>query len=113
MACLPSDCCVGDMRCSGIAVVAFVVLLLLYLLNTACRRRRVVQQVKEDNERQQTARDLFASQLAAGLGSLTMDGDTIRAAHKGLGAISPEIRVRQPALPSSSPALAQRAERFR
>jgi hypothetical protein len=83
-----------EMRCSGAAVLVFIVLLVCVGLYHAYSRRRVIKQVKDEEVRQRVARDLFANQLAASFGSLTMDDATIRAAHKSLGEISPEIKVR-------------------
>ena len=86
----------GEERCSGIAVVVFIVLLVLVGLYHAYSRRQMVNKVKQEEQRQQAARDMFANELAENLGSLAMDEATIRAAHKSLGAISPEIKVRLP-----------------
>jgi len=83
---------VGEERCSGIAVVVFIVLLVLVGLYHAYSRRQIVNKVKQEEQRQQAARDMFANELAENLGSLAMDEATVRAAHKSLGAISPEIK---------------------
>ena len=94
MACDADECCVGEQtRCSGIAVLVFIVLLVCVGLYHAYSRRRIIKQVKDEEVRQRVARDLFANQLAASFGSLAMDDATIRAAHKSLGEISPEIKV--------------------
>lgn len=94
MACGADECCVGETRCSGIAAVVLIVLMVLVGLYNAWSRRQVVNKLKHDEERQRAARDMFANELAANMGSLTMDEATIRAAHKSMGAISPEIQVR-------------------
>jgi hypothetical protein len=94
MTCGADECCVGDARCSGIFVIVFIVLLVLTGLYNVYSRRQVVNNLKREEERQRAARDMFANELAANMGSLTMDEATIRAAHKSLGAISLEIKVR-------------------
>lgn len=99
MACGIDECCVAELRCSGIAVVVFLFLLLCLVLYEGYRRRMVVLMVKEEHARQQAARDNFARQFAAGMDTLTTNVDEIRAAHRAaqshpMGAVSEEIEVR-------------------
>lgn len=94
------ECCVAGARCGGVAIFVFVVLLAALVLYNACSRKMQVNAVKAEHQRQESAKDAFANLLGAGFGSLTMDQDTIRAAHKGLeGAIPQDIRVRLASAP--------------